>query len=77
MLFCSVVMLLAACRPASCEQLQCLTGQLCAYRSGSPECLLPCVEDAGTCENGKECLCAGSCPGCDDCVRVCSSRTPL
>src|SRR5690349_15969491 len=70
------VLSLAACRPTRCEELQCLTGQVCGFKSETPECFNPCDADAGVCADGAACSCAGSCPLCEDCVRVCPRRLP-
>lgn len=69
-------LLLVACGTGpACRVGSCPAGQDCVYVAGamSPACHAGCElgADAGTCASGTSCACAGTCPGCKNCVPVC------
>jgi hypothetical protein len=63
----------AACAPSAqaCDVISCDTGTSCVYLGTDAACAPPCAEDE-SCPPGFACTCGASCPGCRDCLSVCT-----
>jgi hypothetical protein len=63
------------CAPGTsnaCAKTDCLPGAACVFVGVRRAACLDTCADAGSCSSMMTCQCGGSCPGCNDCTKVCA-----